>query len=150
VRRVEFNDLAAFRVFQCDDSDIGKLFLARIFNMDCNQVMTTIRLADRAALAPHGNAGIAARLEVRNQEHDGAPVQHVIDDVERLDGVSTDALRFMEENVSHDAQDVSATFLRQQISFDCDLCTESNQLLSLLRIRGKSKHAGDLRGQIAL
>ena len=117
--------------------------------MDCDQVMSTIGLADRAAQSRAGDAGIAAGLEIRNQEHHGAPVQHVIHDVERLHGVGTDALRLMEENVSHDAQNVSATFLRRQIPFDA-VGVQNQAYFIAVANRGKSQHAGDLRGQIAL
>src|SRR6202042_235363 len=117
--------------------------------MDCNQVMATTRLADRSAQSGAGNAGIATGLEVRNQEHHGAPVEYVIHDIERLYGVGTDALRFMEENVSHHTQDVSATFLRRQISFDAVRVQNQTNFIAIAN-RRKSQHAGDLRGQIAL
>ena len=48
-RCVEFDDLTGFRVFKRDDSDVGQFLLTRIFDMDRDQVVTTIGLAGRSA-----------------------------------------------------------------------------------------------------
>src|ERR1700738_2981126 len=35
--RVEFDDLSGFGVFQCENADVGKLLLARILDLDCDE-----------------------------------------------------------------------------------------------------------------
>ncbi len=105
------------------------------------------RIARRSAA--RAASGSPRRLEIRDQKHDRAPVQDVIDDIERLDGVGADALRLVVEDVPHDAQHVPAAFLRRQIAFD-PVGVEHQADLVAVADGGKCQHAGELRGQIAL
>src|SRR6185437_8172075 len=115
-RRVELNDLAGFGVLQSDDSDVGKLSLAWIFDMDSDQVVAAIGLADHSTqVRASGNRVTAAGHEIRDQEYDRAPMQHVIHDIERLDSIGADPLRLVIENVAHDAQHMPAPFLGRQV-----------------------------------
>ena len=72
--RLEIDYSAGPGIFQGDEPDIGQIPLARIFNMDGNQVVTTIRLASDPTQVGTGSGGITARLEIRYQEHDRTPM----------------------------------------------------------------------------
>ncbi len=101
-------DLAGLRILEREDADVGKFLLARILDRARRSdrgggSSAAWRGADRAR-----RAGSPWRFEIGNQKHDRAPVQHVIRDVERLDGVGAAALRRVIEDIPHHAQHVAA------------------------------------------
>jgi hypothetical protein len=82
----------------------GQFPLARILDAHGDEVVAPIGMAHRAPQEPLLGERIAGRLKIRDQEHDGAPMQYAVDEIERLDAVRARAGRHVIENIAHRAQ----------------------------------------------
>src|SRR5262249_9788277 len=90
---VQLNEFSALGVLDREHAYIGQLGFTQVVHVQGDQVMAAASQAHGAAQFGQGLV-LVGKLEVGNQEHDGAAVGHLVGEVERADDIRATGLRF--------------------------------------------------------
>ena len=139
--RIHLHLLTGLGVLQRHTTDLRQLLLARIDHRERDEVVPP---------AGHGKlTRKVGRLEIGDQENDGASVQDAVQVAQGAGRIGTASLRLEVKDVADEAQGVRAAFARREIMLHV-IGEEEQTDFVVVADGGKGEHAGDFGGELAL